>query len=73
MPPHLKKRKGRSSWYLLDGPKRISLNTSRRGYAEILLQDYIRRDLGIYQTPKKKVSEFRDAYLSYCKLFNKIR
>ena len=72
MPPHLKKRKGRSSWYLLDGPKRISLNTSRRGYAEILLQDYIRRDLGIYQTPKKKVSEFRDAYLSYCKLFNKI-
>ena len=72
MPPHLKKRKGRSSWYLLDGLKRISLNTSRRGYAEILLQEYIRKDLGIYQTPKKRVSAFRDSYLNYYKTLNKV-
>lgn len=50
MPPHIIKRKDRSSmWYLVDGEINRSLKTKSKGIAESLLKDYSRGKYGFGQ------------------------
>ena len=67
----LYKRKGSKNWYLRQGDRLISLKTTRKGYAEQLLEEYQVKSLGIFRVPHKKVSTFFDPYLARCKTYNK--
>ena len=71
MAAHLYKRKASPSYYIKDGNRLVSLKTNRKGYADQLLQDYIRKRLGIYRTPVKKISAFKEAYLEEARQVNK--
>ena len=49
----------------------MSLRTNRKGYADQLLVEYIRKNLGIVKTPAKKVSAFKEGYLEEARQVNK--
>jgi integrase len=62
LPPHLKRRKDRgSTWYLVDGAKKLSLRTTKKGLAEYRLRDYIKGKYGL--TPTPMVSEYFDRWI----------
>jgi site-specific recombinase XerD len=67
----LYKRKDRKSWFLRDKGKLISLGTTRKAYAEQLLEEYQAKRLGIYRVPHKRVDAFIEPYLTHCNKFNK--
>lgn len=71
MAAHLYQRKASPNWQIKDGNRLVSLKTTRKGYADQLLQDYIRKRLGIYRTPVKKISAFEEAYLGEARQVNK--
>ena len=50
------KRKGSPNWYLRQGDTLISLKTTRKAYAQQLLEEYQAKRLGIYRVPHKRVS-----------------
>jgi len=63
MPPHIIKRKDRSStWYLVDGQVNRSLKTKNRGVAEYLLRDYYRGKYGMNQAVVT-VRQFYDRWI----------
>lgn len=73
MPPHLVKRKSSPNWYLKDGRKVLkSLRTTRKAYAQRLLEDYVRKRLGIRRPPRERVSKMATDYLTECRKFNKL-
>jgi site-specific recombinase XerD len=67
----LYKRKDRKSWFLRDKGNLISLGTSRKAYAQQLLEEHQAKRLGIYRVPHKRVDAFVEPYLTRCKKFNK--
>jgi len=67
----LTKRKGSKNWYLRQGDTLISLKTTRKQYALQLLEEYQAKRLGIYRVAHKRVQEFIEPYLAYCRKHNK--
>lgn len=63
-------RRGRI-WYIRDGEKKISTETSRKKLAEAKFEDYLRDRMGVYTVSRKKVSELLPAYIERCRLLNK--
>ncbi len=61
MPPHLKFREDRSTWYLVDGGLTKSLKTKKKGVAQYCLEQYIKGKYGMRPTPT--VKEFFDLWI----------
>lgn len=59
MPPHLKRRG--SIWYIADAALRKSLNTTKKGIGEYLLEQYIKGKYGMKPTPT--VGEFFERWI----------
>jgi hypothetical protein len=51
--------------------KLISLGTSKKGWADQLLEECQAKQLGIYLVPRKRLDAFIERYLTRCKKFNK--
>jgi integrase len=62
MPAHIKFRKDRKSWYLVDGDLMRSLETTKKGLAQYKLEEYIKDKHG--QKPTPTVKEFYDRWIT---------
>jgi integrase len=61
MPAHIKFRKDRDCWYLVDGSLMKSLETKKKGMAQFKLEEYIRDKFMFKPTPT--VKEFYDTWI----------
>src|SRR5262249_29460556 len=62
MAAHIKKRKGRNSWYLIDGDLIRSLGTTKKGIAEQLLKKHNAGKLNLDE-PLPTVKEYYDKWI----------
>src|SRR5262245_44510496 len=67
----LYRRKDRKNLYIRHKGKLISLGTTKKGWADQLLEEFAAKQLGIYRVPRKRVDAFIEPYLTRCKKFNK--
>jgi integrase len=61
MPAHIKFRKDRKCWYLVDGSLMRSLDTKKKGLAQFKLEEYIKDKHG--QKPTPTVKEYYDNWI----------
>jgi site-specific recombinase XerD len=71
MSMNIYKRKDRKNLYVRHKGKLVSLGTSKKGWAEQLLEESQAKQLGVYRVPRKRVDAFVEPYLTHCKKFNK--